>query len=91
MIYGRAPLPLLLLTPESNAMDVTSCSSQGLDKTTSNMVSLTNVFYLSTINNVAVKREKGNAIHTKPSGGMKLQGGTLNLTFIVIDAQNHSS
>lgn len=55
MIYGRTPLPLLLLTPESNAMDVTSCSSQGLDKTTSNMVSLTNVFYLSTINNVAVK------------------------------------
>lgn len=41
------------------------------------MLSLTNVFYLSTINNIAVKHVRGgNVIHTKPSGSMRVQGGS---------------
>lgn len=49
----------------------TSCSSQGLKQTTSNTVTLTNVFYRSTINNMKVKSVEGNAIHIKPSGGAR--------------------
>lgn len=55
MMYGRATHPPPSTHPWIKCHGLTSCSFQGLEKTTSKIVSLTNVFYLSTLNNVAVK------------------------------------
>lgn len=60
-IYGRVICPVFPLTPEMPWL----CSSQGLEKTPSNM-SAVNVFYPSIINNLVLKYlwERINSKHT---------------------------
>lgn len=59
MIYGEGTRPRLHLTPGDECRVLTSCFSQEPKKTLSNMVPLTNVFYLFTINNLDVQHVSG--------------------------------
>lgn len=88
----RVLVPSFTSAPELNAMFWPAAFFQGPKKTLSNMVPLTNVFYLFTINNVDVKHASGVMphIHTHILWREK-QGGTLNLTFTEVRAPDHCS
>lgn len=79
------------LYPWIKCHGLTNCSFQGLAKTTSKMVSLTSVLYLSTINNVAVKHVRRVMPYIQSHLVAWLQSGTLNLTFSVFGLLNHST
>lgn len=58
-LWCMASHPLFPAHPWIECHGLTSCSFRGREKTSFLVVSLTNVFYLYTINNVAVKHVRG--------------------------------